>query len=262
MNLVNRSALRTRNGLPHFEIRDTTERGWVQNVFLTRRGGVSHPPYDSLNVGGENGDAEEHVAENKDRILTAFALEPRRLVLLQQSHFDQILLLRKPVKALPSPLPYDGMVTDDPHLLLGILTADCVPIFIADPRKKAIGAVHAGRHGTGLQITSKVIQKMSEAFGSSPEDLLVVLGPSIGFCCYEIDEKVFKAEWEPFAMPVGEGKWMIDLARINISLLEQAGVRTEHISWIDLCTRCNEDLFFSYRREGETGRQLSFIGII
>jgi YfiH family protein len=153
-------------------------------------------------------------------------------------------------------------MTNASNIFLGILTADCVPIFVADQKKKTIAAIHAGRQGTALHITSKVLRKMKEEFGCLPEDLLIALGPSIGFCCYEIDEKVFSPEWEPFSNLVGDGKWMVDLARINIAQIEKEGVQEEQIFWIDLCTGCHRDLFFSNRKEGKTGRQLSFIGIV
>ena len=103
---------------------------------------------------------------------------------------------------------------------------------------------------------------MKKEFGSLSEDFLVALGPSIGPCCYEIDEKVFMPEWEPFSIPKGEGRWMVDLARINMAQMMGSGVNEEQIHRIDLCTGCDRDLFFSYRKEGETGRQLSLIGIV
>jgi len=261
MNILNRSALRTKNGLPYFEIPELARLGWLQNTFLTRKGGVSVTPYHSLNLSHENGDREEHLLENSHRIATAFHFDPDRLILLQQSHFDQILLLREPFDSLPSSLAYDAMITNAPNTFLGILTADCVPIFVADQRRKVVAAIHAGRNGTALHITTKVLRKMEEEFGCSRNDFLITLGPSIGFCCYEIDAKVYRPEWQPFSMPTGNGRWLVDLARINIALMEEEGIQDNHIFWIDLCTSCNRDLFFSYRKEGETGRQLSFIGI-
>jgi YfiH family protein len=154
------------------------------------------------------------------------------------------------------------MITDIPGRFLGIQTADCIPIFVVDQKKRMIAAIHAGRQGTALGITQKVLRKMKEAWGCSEKNLLITLGPSIGSCCYEIDEKVFLKEWEPFSIHKGMGKRMLDLAKINIAQLKEEGVREEQIYRVDLCTRCHSDLFFSYRGEGQTGRQLSFIGII
>jgi len=184
------------------------------------------------------------------------------LVLLNQMHQDKILLVREPIETIDLRLEYDALITDTPRTFLGIRTADCLPIFIVDQKRKVIAAVHAGRQGTALHITAKVLRKMGEAFGCQPHDFLIAMGPSIGPCCYEIDKKVFLPEWNPFATSRGDGKWMLDLGRINITQMEGEGIKRGQISWINLCTCCHDGLFFSYRREGRTGRQLSFIGIV
>jgi len=260
MNIFNRSLLRIRNGLPYFQIPEFTQLEWIRHAFLTRKGGNSSPPYDTLNLSENNGDREEHVFRNKDLLAKTFEFDLNRLILLHQIHQDQIFLAKEP--ALSPPSEYDAQMTNASNIFLGIRTADCVPIFVADQKKKAIAAIHAGRQGTALHITTKVLKKMKKEFGCLPEDLLIALGPSIGFCCYEIDEKTFFAEWEPFSIPAGDGKWMVDLARINIDQIEKEGIKEEQIFWIDLCTSCHRDLFFSNRKEGNTGRQLSFIGIV
>jgi hypothetical protein len=261
MNILDRSHLKKKNSLPYFEIPELEITGWVRHAYLTRQGGESLPPYDSLNLSDRNGDRDERVSRNKSRVAKAFGFDPRRLILLDQIHQDKILLLKEPIIPFPSPLEYDALITNSPNTFLGILTADCLPIFFVDQKKKVIAAIHAGRQGTALHITKKVLKKIDEKFGCSPEDLLITLGPSIGPCCYEIDEKVFHPEWNSFSTSRGEGKWMVDLAQINITQMKKEGVKEEQIYGIDLCTSCHPDLFFSYRREGRTGRQLSFIGI-
>ena len=300
MNIFDRSSLKIKNGLSYFEILEITQLSWIRHGFLTRNGGSSPPPYDTLNLSENNGDRDEHVSRNRNLVAKTFEFDLNRLILLDQVHQDQILVVephrhspshpssrlsgatsrpnagvflhgqspwpsgagvKEPALSLPSPLEYDAQITNAPNIFLGILTADCVPIFVVDQKKKAIAAIHAGRQGTALHITTKVLKKMKEEFGCLPEDLLIALGPSIGFCCYEIDEKVFSSEWEPFSIPVGDGKWMVDLVRINIAQIEKEGIKEEQIFWIDLCTSCHRDLFFSNRKEGKTGRQLSFIGI-
>lgn len=262
MNILGQSDLRIKNGLPYFEIQTFTRIGWVQHGFLTRKGGGSLPPYDLLNLSDRNGDRKEMVFQNKKFVAKVFGFRPDRLILLDQMQKDQILLLKEPITTLPFPLEYDALITNLSNTWIGILTADCLPIFVIDQKKKGIAAIHAGRQGTALCITIKVLKKIKEEFGSSPEDLLIALGPSIGPCCYEIDEKVFLSEWEPFSTPKGKGKWMVDLARINIAQMEKEGIQEEQIYSIDLCTGCHPDLFFSYRKERRTGRQLSLIGII
>ncbi len=262
MNILNRSDLKTRNCLSYFEIPEWTQLGWVQHAFLTRQGGVSLPPYASLNLSDKNGDPKAWVAKNKNLTATTFGFDPKSLILLDQIQQDQILLLKSPIVTLPSPLEFDALITNAPNRFLGILTADCIPILVVDQKKKVIAAIHAGRRGTALHITLKVLKKMKDEFGCSSNNLLIAMGSSISSCCYEIDERVFQREWEPFSTSRGAGKWMVDLAQINIDQMKRKEIKEEQISWINLCTHCHHDLFFSYRKEGQTGRQLSFIGIL
>lgn len=261
MNILTRSTLKIKNGLPYFEIPAIANIGWLQHGFLTRQGGVSLPPYQSLNLSDKIGGKEEHVASNKNLIAAGFHFDPKRLILLDQIHQDQILLLKDPVGPLPFPLRYDALITNGMNFILGILTADCLPIFVVDQKKKVIAAIHAGRQGTALHIVTNVLKRIKMEFNGLSEDLLIALGPSIRPCCYEIDGKVFLPEWEPFSISKGRGRWMLDLARINIAQMKKEGIHEEQIFWIDLCTCCHHDLFFSYRKENQTGRQLSFIGI-
>jgi YfiH family protein len=261
MNILHRSSLKIRNGLPYFEVPEFVKVSWIRHAFLTRQGGVSLPPYRSLNMSDKNGDRKEWIAENENIISKAFGFDSSRLILLDQMQQDHILILKEPIIPLPSPLEYDALITNSPETFLGILTADCLPILIVDQRKKVIAAIHAGRQGTALYITAKTLRKMKKEFNCSFKDLLISMGPSIGSCCYEIDEKVFQQEWDPFSTSKGTGKWMVDLAQINMAQMKREGVKKEQISWVSLCTRCHSDLFFSYRKDGRTGRQLSFIGI-
>ena len=262
MNLLNRSALRTKHNLLYFEIPELARIKWVRHAFLTRQGGMSLPPYDSLNLSDKNGDRKEFVSKNAEIIAEAFGFDSSRLVLVDQMHQDQILLLKEPLFTPSSPLEYDALITNSPDIFLGILTADCLPIFVVDPNKKVVAAIHAGRQGTALRITSKALKKMEEEFGCSPDNLHIAMGSSIGSRCYEIDERVFQTEWKPFSVLSGTGKWVVDLAKINIAQMKGEGIEEEQISRIDLCTHCHSDLYFSYRKEGRTGRQLSFIGIL
>ncbi len=261
MKILNRSALRTRRGLPHFEAPEWDGIEWVRHAFLTREGGVSPSPFRSLNLSTATGDSEEHLSENKRVLASVFHFDPERLVLLHQNHQDRMLVLKGRREGNPSELDYDAVLTDSPGWTLGIKTADCLPILVVDRVKKVVAAIHAGRQGTALQITRKVIERMGAEFGCVPGHLSIAVGPSIGVCCYEIDEKVLIPEWETFSVPKKDGKRMLDLPGINIDQIKKEGIRDDQISRIDLCTRCHPDLFFSYRGEGQTGRQLSFIGI-
>lgn len=261
MNTLKRAHLKSKGGLSYFENPEMGQWGWVLHGFLTRQGGVSLPPHDSLNVSFSDGDHKKNISLNRGRIASAFGFSPDQLVLLKQMQLDGILILKDPADAHPGPLEYDALITGTPNQFIGILTADCIPILVVDRKKKVISAVHAGRQGTALGIAKKVLKKMKEEWDCASKDLLVTLGPSIGPCCYEIDEKVFRKEWEPFSVAKGRGKWMVDLARINRGQLEEEGIKEDQIYRVDLCTCCHKDIFFSYRGEGQTGRQLSFIGI-
>lgn len=259
---LDRSALKIKGELPYFETPELAKIGWLKHGFLTRRGGVSLPPYDSLNLGENSGDQADHVYKNKQLIGEAFEFNPGHLVLLKQIHRDRILLLGERRDPLSSFTGYDAVMTSASNALLSIRTADCLPIFLVDVKRKVVSAIHAGRQGTELRITQKALRKMKEAFSSSPEDLRIAMGPSIGPCCYEIDERVFVPAWEPFSTASGEGRWRVDIAGANVAQLIEEGIREEQIFRVDLCTHCHPDLFFSYRREGQTGRQISFIGIM
>ncbi len=262
MKTIDRSLLRNKDGIFYFEIPEMERLGWLRHAFLTRHGGISISPFDSLNMSINNGDRPGDVLQNKELIASAFGLPKDRLVLLKQRQKDEILVLKNPVERIPPPLPYDATITDASNLPLGILTADCIPIFITDIKKKVIAAIHSGRQGTSLGITKKVLRKMRDGWNCSMKDLIIAMGPSIGPCCYEIDEKVFNPGWEPFSTSNGEGRWMVDLARINIAQMKDEGIGEEQIFRVDICTCCRTDLFFSYRKEGKTGRQLSFIEIV
>jgi hypothetical protein len=263
IRVFDRPDLRMNDGLPFFEAPCLAAIPWIRHGFLTRRKGIDTSSGE-LSVGSTHGTSWDEALKNRRWIATAFGFDPERLVMLKQVHRDEVLVVREPPRRACGPLEYDAMITDVPDLMLGIRTADCLPILIADSRRKVIAAVHAGRAGTALRITAKTLKVMKETFGCSPKDLLIAMGPSIGSCCYEIDEKVFQPEWAPFSIPCGEGRWRIDLVGINVAHLEREGVSPEQIEGTTLCTRCQSDLFFSYRKEGRrlTGTQLSFIGII
>lgn len=262
MNRLDKSSLRVKNGIPYFSNPELERLGWIIHGFLTRHGGVSPFPYNFLNVGVNSGDKRENISENLRLITNAFEFGKNRLILLKQMQKDGIHTIRIPEKPLSPPLHGDAMITNLPNLVLGIKTADCLPILIVDVQQRVISAIHAGREGTALEITRKVLRRMKDEWGCSEEDLLITLGPSIGLCCYEIDDKVFRREWEPFSISTKPGRWKIDLAMINISQMKEEGIQERQIWGVDLCTSCHSGLFFSHRREGQTGRQLSFIGMV
>jgi polyphenol oxidase len=149
----------------------------------------------------------------------------------------------------------DALITNRPGLAVSIRTADCYPILLADAKSDVVAAVHAGWRGTASRIVRKTLEKMKAEFGTEPQDVVAAIGPGIGVCCYEVGEEV--------ALHFGmSGKTHLDLALENRKQLEEAGVRGCKIETLGVCTFCNAERFFSYRRERESaGRMTSFIRI-
>jgi YfiH family protein len=233
--------------------------------FTTRAGGVSAPPFDTMNLGGKWGDAPESVAENRRR-LTRAAGAP--LYVATQVHGAAI------VRVWPGDTPADiagvradGVCSDRPDVTAAVFVADCVPAVIADVRRGAFAAVHAGWRGTLAGVLPAAVRAMAEHFGSHPADLRVALGPAIGPCCFEVGPEVvaaFEAGLEGAraggVIVAGSGKPRIDLKVANRLLLERAGVAPDAIDAGDECTASDRARFYSYRRDaGSTGQHLGFI---
>jgi hypothetical protein len=260
---------------------------WLIHGFSTRPGGVSVlDGQEILNLGFVDWDTKENVLENRRRFQSALGADSLQLVALKQIHSDLVHLF----EASPSaPCRGDASATNRPGLLLGVQTADCVPILLVDPKKRAVSAIHAGWRGTLQRIVTKAIGKMHMQFGTRPADLLAAIGPSIGGCCYEVGTEVavefqsqfpHASDWfdelrtgdEPNPlqwlnmMPPGHQpppkNVLLDLRKANRAQLLGAGLRPQNIFVSDLCTACRSDLLFSYRKEGaNSGRLISVIGI-
>ncbi|HVS89622.1 MAG TPA: peptidoglycan editing factor PgeF [Candidatus Acidoferrum sp.] len=269
---------------------------WLVHGFSTRPGGVSplvnrlavapETVEKVLNLGFAEWDTRENVLENRHCFQSALGATDLTFVPLKQFHSDVMHVF----EAAPAePRRGDASATNQPGLLLGVQTADCVPILLVDPKKRAVAAVHAGWRGTLQRIVMKAIGRMHMQFGSRPADLLAALGPAIGGCCYEVGTEVAAAfftqfpnaaEWfdelrtgdEPnplqwlSMMPPGHQpppkNVYLDLRKANRAELLDAGLREKNIFVSDFCTACRRDLFFSYRKEGaQSGRLMSVIGV-
>jgi YfiH family protein len=243
---------------------------FLVHAFCTRIGGVSRDEYQSLNISFKEGDEEFRVLANWDRLATAFEIPMENFLVLNQVHGDDVLVIKPLGEYFTSrdQLNYDAVVTNRPNLALCIKTADCAPIFLVDPVRKAIAAIHAGWRGTALQIAAKTARLMVTQYRSNPRDLLAAIGPSIGRCCYEVDEPAVEAfrrqgRVETFLLP-GRKKnhWMLDLVEANRLQLLEVGLLEKHIETSGWCTTCNPDAFFSHRGSGGvTGRQVNFLMI-
>ena len=239
----------------------------ILHGFCTRIGGVSDGPYATLNVSPREGDPPERVRMNWQRLASAFGIPCEQFFVVNQVHGESFLIIEDAVSChFLENRQYDAIVTDRPGVAIGIKTADCAPVLLFDRRRRTIAAVHAGWRGTARAIAAKAVRVMGERYSSRPEDLLAVIGPSIGPCCYEVDEPVFEAmshdgEADRVLRPgTSEGRWMFDLPLANRMQLEREGIPPGQISAAGFCTCCREDLFFSHRRDGaKTGRHLNFI---
>jgi len=241
--------------------------GWkgARAYFTTRRGGVSSEMYRSLNLGAGGGDSPEKVGRNIDILCGAVGIPRESLLAMEQVHSDTVRVVRSRVDDAPEG-GHDATITDVPGLAVGVLVADCVPILLFDPVKRVVGAVHAGWKGTVTGLAEKAIGEMARECGSEPADVLAAIGPAIGPCCYEVDERVVGPLRERFGdikglvTDKGGGKWLLDLWKTNAALLTSAGLAPGNIVSMGLCTSCNSELFYSYRRDGKrTGRMMGLV---
>ncbi len=157
----------------------------------------------------------------------------------------------------------DALITNQKGVVLTILSADCVPVLLYDRKKEAVAAIHAGWKGTKEKIVAKTVQKMKKIYACDPEDIIAGVAPAIGRCCYEVGKDVAKHFFnEPLSFDVQGEKYMLDLPFINKKQLLDSGVLEKHIEMSDICTACDVERFFSYRKEqGCSGRFMSMIGI-
>lgn len=246
--------------IPAFE-----KTGMVKHCFTTRLGGVSKGIYDSLNTSIIKEDPIENVRRNLDLVCGANGIDYTRLVFSDQVHGDNIKVVTEADlgKGLTVPsdiVEADGLMTNVPGIPLITFYADCVPLFFLDTKNRAAAVSHSGWKGTVLKIGAKTVKQMGEVYGTKPGDCLIGIGPSIGPECFEVGPEVAAEfrnafdNWAEFIEPFGTGKFKIDLWKANKLMLMELGIPEENISISGLCTRCNEEMFFSYRRDnGRTG---------
>lgn len=263
-----------KNGLGVYQVPLFIRNGLTKHGFTTRRGGVSPWPFANLNLAFHTGDLEQNVRKNRELLSLAFDLNLANWVAAKQIHGDRVMVITeeekgKGAKEYSTALAdIDALVTNLSDVVLTSYCADCVAILLYDPRKKVIGAAHAGWRGTVDRIGIKTVEKMREVYGSSPEDCLVAIGPSIGPCCFEIDKKVVEfwqknfPDWPEVIREKSSEKWLIDLWETNRRQFLEIGIPAEKITVSQLCTFCQKDLFFSYRAEKvNTGRMAAFISL-
>lgn len=262
-------AIKQRDGVVYLAAEELNCSSAVHG-FSTRLGGVSRPPFDSLNLGFSRGDDPAAVHENYRRFCAAVGVDKERLVCSRQVHLDHVLRVTgaDAGKGITRERDYeaDGLITNEPGLGLVIFSADCIPVLLHDPVGRAVGACHCGWRGTALGIAAKTVRRMAEEFGSDPSHLRCAIGPGISRCCFETDGDVpaalreaLGAEADPFLEDHHNGKYHVDLKGINRHWLISAGVRPENISVCSSCTACELDTFFSHRRTGQARGSLAAV---
>lgn len=247
--------------------------GMVRHLFSTRIGGVSEGIYASMNLSYSRGDKKEAVDENFRRIAEIFNTTPDKIVCSRQTHTTNVRLVTKEdcgkgVVEQPDYDDVDGLITNEPGILLCTSYADCVPLYFVDPKNRAIGLGHSGWRGTVNRMGEAMLKAMNDAFGTKPEDVLAAIGPSICKECYEVGEEVadafklvFPEEWEHLLKDGKEkGKYQLNLWEANRRILLNAGVLENHLAITDLCTCCNSAYLFSHRAsQGKRGNLAAFM---
>ena len=228
-------------------------------VQSTRHGGVSPPPYYSLNLGLNTKDALANVEENRQRFFEAIDIEEHQLASSYQVHEDKIIKIENAGRYKG----YDALITEKAGLFISVTIADCTPVLIYDPQRKVVAAIHAGWRGTVAQIVDKTMAAMTTHYGCDPRDCYAYIGSCIDYASFEVDADVadhFDASLKTW--DASKKKFFVDLKAANREQLLLAGLREKQIELSPHSTIKDNHIYFSYRKEkATTGRMLALIGI-
>ncbi len=264
------------NGVKYLYYPSINELGLVKHAFSTRVGGVSLGYYGSLNFSFTRGDRDAAVRENYRRMAEALGISDDSFVVTFQTHTTNIRVVThedkgKGVDRKEDYMAIDGLITNEKGITLTALFADCIPIFLIDPVKRAIGLAHSGRAGTRNHMARAMINKMSEVYGSKPSDIVAGVGPGICKKCYEVENAIaddFKAQFDlnDRAKVVLLGKdaahKQLDLLEANRCSLRYAGLLDSNIHIADICTCDNNKYLFSHRCVGDKrGNLAAFLAL-
>jgi hypothetical protein len=247
----------------------------------TRRGGLSRGSWAELNCGLHVDDLPEHVLQNRKILARAAGFPFAAWTCAEQVHGSEVAVVTEADKgagkdSLQTAIQgKDALVTNEAGIFLTALFADCVPLYFFDPHERVVGLAHAGWRGTVREIAGRMIAVMNSRFGCQPGNILAAIGPSIGGCCYEVDERVIREvgklfpghaeagrETPPGVTRKENGRFLLDLKEINRQIMIKAGILPTHIEVSKWCTGCHPELFFSHRKQnGRTGRMVSWIGL-
>lgn len=252
------------NGVPYLSYPLLEGTGAVKHGFSTKLGGVSTGSCATMNISTTRGDDPEAVAENRRRIGAAIGVRPEDMTYTHQTHTTNVAVVQAEDRGRRF-METDGLVTNVPGICLVTFYADCVPLFLVDPVKKAIGLSHSGWRGTVGKIGKVTVQAMMREYGSRPEDIVAAIGPSICQDCYEVSVDVIdrfrdsfnEAVWPRLFYRKENGKYQLDLWRANEEVFLEAGIRKGNLAVTNLCTHCNQEVLFSHRATGEKRGNLS-----
>ncbi|MBN1978527.1 MAG: peptidoglycan editing factor PgeF [Anaerolineae bacterium] len=244
------------NGIAWHEF-EGLEGSGVIHAFLTRLGGASAPPFDTLNLGHTVGDDLAAVEENHERAFAELGIRREQVVSPYQVHGAHVRLVSQAHTGTTQPAT-DGLLTTTPGVALLLRFADCVPILLFDAKQRAVGIIHSGWKGAAGNIAAAAVTAFARHAGSRPGDLWAGIGPAIGPCCYEVGEEMADTISQISPEGIGvlrrrEGGLYLDLPGLVRAQLAEAGV--QQITLSDVCTACHTGEWFSHRAEnGRTGR--------
>ncbi len=233
----------------------------LTHAFTTKDGGVSHSPYNSLNLAFHVGDNSLEVITNHELLATNLKYNKKTLVHMKQIHSNMVHIVDENDNFENPPI-CDAMVTDKLKIPLMVMVADCSPILFYDKKLQVIAVAHAGRKGTFKNIVKKVIDTFTNHYNSDAMDIYVSIGPSIDICCYEVGSEIYKEAKEmdlEYAMQVRDNNFYLNIRTILKSQLMASGIKEQNIEISDECSCCQNSKYFSYRADGTTGR---FCGVI
>ncbi|MDQ0257305.1 YfiH family protein [Evansella vedderi] len=242
--------------------------------FTTKNGGVSESDFTSFNLGLHVNDKDSAVVGNRRILSEILDFPTSNWACSDQVHDNKIVKVTKEhvgngvFEYETSIKKTDGVYTKEPNILLTLCYADCVPLYFCAPKYKLIGMAHAGWKGTVKDIAGEMVRKWKEQEGVEPAEIHAAIGPSIGDCCYVVDDyvinfvnKVLNEKDTPPYSIISEGQYSLNLKELNRLLMMKAGIPAANIQVSSYCTSCDKELFFSHRRDkGKTGRMMSFIG--
>ncbi len=246
-------------GLPAYRFPGLAAFPELVHAVFTRQGGVSSGPYRGLNLSYAVEDLPERVSRNLELVQEALGL--KALVGARQVHGRQGLMVTRGSPRLPEgEIPgVDLLITSEPGLGLLIKQADCQAVMLYDPQNRVAANVHCGWRGQVQNILAEAVARMQQEFGSRPQSLAAAIGPGLGPCCAEF--RNFREEFPTPLWSYQVRSGYFDLWRLSRDQLAAAGVLPQHIEVAGLCTRCRAETFFSYRRDGTTGRQGTVIAL-